>query len=96
MPDVQFEDDNIGLKSRRIFGEPTTPKMIVAVMNTLGIKNVKFAGNLLIVLSIIILIISVYLVNKAIKENSNPTIENNLSKETIESLPLEIRMKLEK
>ncbi len=71
MSQVQFEDNDFHIKSRRIFGEPETPTMIKFLLNRGFAKNEKQALYILISVIIVALLISVFLTTKTF---SSPTI----------------------
>ena len=75
MNDVQFEDESnlrSSFKSRAIWGTPTTPKMVRALLRAGIVKNEKQAGKLLLLISICCFLLSIliflYIANDGFKK----------------------------
>ena len=57
---LTFESDNFRYKSRSILGQAETPKMVKYLLNKKIVKNEKQAQNILITITILFLLASIY------------------------------------
>jgi len=72
MNDVQFHENNeLHIKSRRLFGEPETPTMIRFLLRTGVAKNEKQALYILIGFVVVALSSAIFLTRGGIGANSN-------------------------
>ncbi len=65
MGEIQFENESSTFKSRRVFGEPETPKMIKGIMRILPIKSEQQAGNLLMAIAALGMLASIFIIYSA-------------------------------
>jgi hypothetical protein len=65
MGEIQFENESSTFKSRRVFGEPETPKMIKGIMRILPIKSEQQAGHILMGIAALGLIASIFIIYNA-------------------------------
>jgi len=64
MSELRFnEEDNFHIKSRRLFGEPTTPSMISFLLRFGIVKNEKQALVLLLSFVFVIIFLTIYISN---------------------------------
>jgi hypothetical protein len=64
MSDVQFTDENTlsnSFRSRTVFGDPTSPKMITLVLKTGIVKTDKQAANVLFLITGICFLLSIFI-----------------------------------
>ncbi len=64
MSDVEFEGDNGKFQSRKIFGKPTTPKLVIALMKYFHIKKERTAGNILVGSLLVFLFVAGFIIYK--------------------------------
>lgn len=89
---IEFqEDQNEHFRSRTVFGQPQTPKIVFALLKTGIVKSEKAAGILIFILVVLSLCISVVII--VLLSRPQP-VRYDLSPEVIETLPDEVKAKI--